>query len=104
MTHPTPTAPDREPLLSTPGPWHCMMVNRRWAIYPESARNDGVDYFIAYTASVQDKAREKANAAMLAAAPELLAACKAALGAFENNNAIDWSDLIRAIAKAEGRT
>jgi hypothetical protein len=37
------------------------------------------------------------------AAPDLLAACKAALGAFEHNHAIDWADLERAIDKAEGR-
>jgi hypothetical protein len=38
-----------------------------------------------------------------AAAPGLLQACKAALGAFEHNNAIDWNDLVRAIEKAEGK-
>lgn len=32
----------------------------------------------------------------------LLAACKAALGAFERNDCIDWSYLERAIAAAEG--
>lgn len=35
--------------------------------------------------------------------PELLAACKAALGAFERNDCIDWNDLVRAIEKAEGK-
>lgn len=39
--------------------------------------------------------------ALLAALPDLLAACKAALGAFEHNHAIDWDDLARAIAKVE---
>lgn len=33
---------------------------------------------------------------------ELLEACKIALGAFENNNAIDWNILQDAISKAEG--
>ncbi len=42
-----------------------------------------------------------ANARLIAAAPELLAACKLALKAFEKNWAIDWNDLERAIAKAE---
>lgn len=42
------------------------------------------------------------DANLIAAAPDLLAACKDALGAFENGNAIDWGDLERAIAKAEG--
>lgn len=36
------------------------------------------------------------------AAPKLLEACKEALGAFENNNAIDWNDLAEAIEAAEG--
>lgn len=43
-----------------------------------------------------------ANARLIAAAPDLLEACKLALGGFENNNAIDWNILERAIAKAEG--
>lgn len=44
-----------------------------------------------------------ANAKLIAAAPDLLAACKAALGAFEHNHAINWDDLQAAIDKAEGR-
>ena len=44
-----------------------------------------------------------ADALLIAASPDLLAACKAALGAFENNNCIDWNDLTLAIAKAEGK-
>lgn len=43
------------------------------------------------------------NARLISAAPDLLAACEAALGAFTNANAIDWSDLERAIAKAKGQ-
>jgi hypothetical protein len=46
----------------------------------------------------------EANARLIEAAPKLLAACKAALGAFEHNHCIDWSDLERAIAQAEGRS
>mgnify|MGYP003393011123 FL=1 len=45
----------------------------------------------------------KANATLIAAAPELLEACKLALSAFEQNHAIDWSILTQAINKAEGR-
>lgn len=42
------------------------------------------------------------DAPLLAAAPDLLAACKLALGAFEQAWSIDWNELSRAIAKAEG--
>jgi hypothetical protein len=42
------------------------------------------------------------DAQLVAAAPDRLEACKAALGAFEHNNAINWDDLRRAIEKAEG--
>lgn len=43
----------------------------------------------------------RANARLIAAAPDLLAACKMALGAFEHNHAIDWKILVDAIEKAE---
>ncbi len=43
------------------------------------------------------------DARLIAAAPDLLAGCKAALGAFERNDAIDWDDLRKAIELAEGK-
>lgn len=46
---------------------------------------------------------DDADKLLIAAAPDLLAACKLALGAFERNDAIDWNELAAAIAKAEGR-
>jgi len=42
------------------------------------------------------------DARLIAAAPEMLAALKMALGAFERNDCIDWSELQVVIAKAEG--
>lgn len=44
-----------------------------------------------------------ANARLIAAAPDLLHACKHALNAFEKNWCIDWNVLEKAIAKAEGK-
>lgn len=41
------------------------------------------------------------NAPLISAAPKLLAACKAALGAFERNDCIGWGGLETAIAEAE---
>lgn len=64
----------------------------------------GGDIICIYPQMFEESMRRwKANARLIAAAPDLLAACKLALGAFTNNNAIDWSELERAIAKAEGR-
>lgn len=48
------------------------------------------------------KEEQAGNIALFLAAPELLEACKMALGAFEHNWAIDWDLLQRAIDKAEG--
>ena len=46
---------------------------------------------------------KQANARLIAAAPDLLAAVKLALNAFEKNWAIDWNELEQAIEKAEGK-
>jgi hypothetical protein len=49
-----------------------------------------------------DSESNQSNARLIAAAPELLEACEEALGAFENNNCIDWNILSEAIKKAKG--
>jgi hypothetical protein len=46
---------------------------------------------------------EMEDARLIAAAPQLLEACKAVLIAFERNDCIDWNILSVAIAKAEGK-
>lgn len=71
----------------TPGPW----IDQRTGLIL-SADGDVIADFV-----------RPEDRPVIAAAPELLAACKTALGAFEHNHAIDWSELERAIAKAEGR-
>ena len=86
----------------TPGPWR---VGKNYASVvadhpvPEIRGSDDTE---AYGGHLICESAAECNQALIAAAPELLAACKAALGAFEQNNAIDWGDLERAIAKAEG--
>ena len=80
----------------TPGPWEA----------------DGEGYIFGPGTSMiaetrgwgDDSINEVANARLIAAAPDLLEACKLALNAFEKNHCIDWNDLSRAIAKAEGGT
>lgn len=61
----------------TPEPWGFCRLNKRWGIYPESAVNDGIDYFIATTAVISNPEREKANARLIASAPDLLEALQA---------------------------
>lgn len=43
------------------------------------------------------------DAHLIAAAPDLLEGCKAALGAFERHDAIDWDSLRKTIERAEGK-
>ena len=54
-----------------------------------------------YLESKSEKA-VRVVAKALDAHDDLLAACELALSAFENNNAIDWGVLEKAIAKAKG--
>jgi hypothetical protein len=46
----------------------------------------------------------RANARLIAAAPELLEVCKAALATFEQGTPIDWRALASAVDNAEGKT
>lgn len=80
----------------TPGPWFLNSYMR----HQIRASGECEEHCVAY--SYPSSANSGANARLIAAAPDLLAACKQALGAFEHNWAIDWGDLERAIAKAEG--
>lgn len=85
----------------TPGPW---------AVHPLTAQVDGFATGepvpvckLLWPTAVRSEDETEANGHLIAAAPDLLAACKSALAAFEHNHAIDWDDLARAIAKAEGQ-
>ena len=113
----------------TPGPWtfrefhgtpENIELGRKHGIAPVPAlTNDGARVVMSgdarigtvdcQTAFKRGKGHEvacaerDANARLIAAAPDLLNACKLALMGFELNAAIDWSELERAIAKAEGK-
>lgn len=88
----------------TPGPWDFCGLNKRWGIYPASAVNDGIDYFIATTRQISFPEREKANARLMAASPKLLEACKAAEEWLSGwASASPYIEVIRAaIQEAEG--
>lgn len=100
----------------TPGPWepcyhwrhpNCPCGTHRGYVWDSTGdrviaqmgcdRSDGEQVY-----DEPGKQEARANAHLIAAAPDLLAACKAALGAFEFNHCINWDDLRRAIEKAEG--
>lgn len=89
----------------TPGPWKADILA------PKDLGAIGIrltDGLVVAVARFSDNPRISsqdafANATLIAAAPDLLDACKQALGAFENGDAIDWSDLQKAIDKAEGK-
>ncbi len=88
----------------TPGPWSLedrtvyALEHHGWRKGVETFRNR----FHASVTPTENTAETKANACLIAAAPDLYAACQLALDAFEKNWAIDWSELSKALAKARG--
>lgn len=96
--------------MSTPGPWH--------AEFGECAGYDcmtsgwdiraGTDHVVTVDEADNSPQATKANAYLIAAAPELLAACKRAKKLLEPeltkepDRTIFW-ELVEAIRKAEGR-
>lgn len=90
----------------TPGPWN-LSANEDGRTYVE-ASNDTADDIAALLMD-HDQQQNAANARLIAAAPDLLAACKAILARFELEPAGSvfpaaalQTDLRAAIAKAEG--
>jgi len=88
----------------TPGPWRAVVRSNQKGI-----RNVAVDlpprgaWFPSATAAFTKE--DVANARLIAAAPDLLAACKTALRHLCDTDACHEGKLVRAaIAKAEGRT
>ncbi len=90
----------------TPGPWVCVHQPSRdaeiatvvwvedWCVGVLTPGFPGGNYRdVEFGLSIAD-------ASLIAAAPDLLAACKLALSAFERNDCIDWSVIENAIAKA----
>ena len=84
------------------GPWQVDLLGDYYRVVTMHGASDGFADDVALVGSIK-LPRSLPNAQLIAAAPDLLQSCKAALGAFENNNCIDWNDLTLAIAKAEGK-
>ncbi len=80
----------------TPGPWKAHDASC------EITATNSESLITRVVARVASNKKRAANARLIAAAPDLLAACQLALGAFERNDAIDWSVLEKAIAHATG--
>ena len=92
----------------TPGPWTAFIEEsvNVIAIMAGGEIGRGGREIVGWTGfdgnSIESVAENAANARLIAAAPDLLEACEAALHAFEDNWAINWEDLSVAIAKARG--
>lgn len=87
---------------STPGPWR---FHQPWAGFSKITDQHGALIF--GIAAGSDEERQppevcEANARLIAAAPDLLSACKAAIVALKGREHTGFLDA--AIAKAEGRT
>lgn len=98
----------------TPGPWH--VRDTRWhevAVDAVSDSGEGYELVIAQcdpaVQLINKDAEIKANAALIAAAPQLLEACKLFVGAYEKSLQLEKTDsAVRmarmAIAAAEGES
>ena len=91
----------------TPGPWKVEAYKFHLEIWPDPGNKLGCGTMIAQTHPWEPgtgKDTDIANATLIAAAPELLAACKAMLAA---DDELDYPVVVKqaraAIAKAEGR-
>lgn len=89
----------------TPGPWTTTSIHpqRDWV----NASGRAALAEVAVVVSGREWPEGKANARLIAAAPDLLAACTRALGfvdSMPDNDNVGLADCLRAvIAKAEGR-
>lgn len=88
----------------TPGPWVAICPAEGWDGWWVEAAGE---QHIAEVTGYQSDPVRRANAHLIAAAPDLLAACEAALEAIRGDADIDWMlnverQLRTAIAKARG--
>ena len=90
----------------TPGPWEAFVKHGVICVHLEKDDSPHLTEVISWqgfdSCDIKSHDERVANAYLFAAAPDLLAACEMALHAFEDNWAINWDDLRRAIDKAKG--
>ncbi len=85
----------------TPGPWFCENGDNRWTIWDD----EGMACICDVHAGIEPDPSE-ANARLIAAAPDLLAACEALARSFDAVTYAAWTPemhaAVAAIAKAKG--
>jgi hypothetical protein len=86
----------------TPGPWFTEAVNGRWCVWDDA----GIACICDVHAGVEPDPSGAEHAHLIAAAPDLLAACEAvAATTWSKNTATIIGEQVRAaIAKAKGET
>ena len=84
----------------TPGPW---FVKESVVTQQLMIRGDGGNVCGVYLTSKGERMPQQGNARLIAAAPELLEACKQALDALKHEDTIEVDLLRAAIGKAEGQ-
>lgn len=87
-------------MAHTPGPWRVDIDPRPGMEWNREVVADGLTICFMAHSNLRAPERDEANACLVAAAPDLLAACRLALDAFERNDCIDWNTLRVAIDKA----
>ena len=86
----------------TPGPWVARAVpSSKWET--EILDEEGYSIFAITKIGPRQAVCNRANALLIAAAPDMLATLEELLNVFDNNLSADWRGIItRAISKARG--
>lgn len=93
----------------TPGPWGILKAGNQWAVAPVTAKGKPRDGRQTEDICMGSVLADNflANARLIAAAPDLLAAARALVQIYEEGSATvpidDWWLVRAAIAKAEGK-
>lgn len=88
----------------TPGPWRASWLERNkrcktgdWAFFGEQLGS-----LVRLRDCAEKNQEAKANAHLIAAAPDLLAACEAVVKTLTDSHELIWQQCVAAIAKARG--